>query len=127
MRTSFVYTIDAFDRAPGVIALALLVRPAGTRWRIEPIYHDPTLRPLGAIDCLTTPAFSADALLDAALTYYPAAFATCPALAGVRSGLTGASELDLTLSPPVGWEALRAEARRRFRTLRFRQAAAPVG
>jgi hypothetical protein len=126
MRTSFVYTIDAVDREPAAIALAVLVRPAGTRWRIEPIYHDATLRPLGEIGCLYTPAFSADALLDAALVFYPAAFATCPALAGVRAALTGAVELDLTATPPFGWQALRAEARWRFRTLCFRQAAVPV-
>ena len=126
MRTSFVYTIDAVDCELGAIALAVLVRSAGTRWRIEPIYHDRTLRPLGQIDCLYTPAFSADALLDAVLTYYPAAFATCPALPGVRAALTGAAELDLTLTPPLGWQALRMEARWRFRTLRFRQAAVPV-
>jgi hypothetical protein len=126
MRTSFVYTIDAVDCESGAIALAVLVRAAGTRWRIEPIYHDRTLRPLGEIDCLYTPAFSADALLDAALVFYPAAFVTCPALAGVRAALTGAGTLDLTQAPPFGWQALRAEARWRFRTLRFRQAAAPV-
>jgi hypothetical protein len=99
--------------------LQILVGDADRQW-LEARYFDKRLKPLGKVRAIIPAAPNdPEALLDAAIAFYPKHFATCPSLHAIESSLGATERLDFDdgHSTPSGWAQLREEARPLFEQL----------
>jgi hypothetical protein len=81
--------LGGFQGADGVnpIDLQILVGDADRQW-LEARYFDKRLKPLGKVRAIIPAAPNdPEALLDAAIAFYPKHFATCPSLHAIESSL----------------------------------------
>jgi len=108
MPTATITTVTLPGRTD---ALAVVRTDANDRWTFRPMYPAGAGAPPGRLASVTTAAGHPDALLDACLAFYPETFSRCASLALVQQAVGEAEYLDLSERPPVGWQALRTEAR----------------
>lgn len=85
----------------------------------------PVPRPIADVRALV-PAGPDDpiSVLDAAIAFFPAFFASCPSLPQVEAQLSGVTRLDFNIgqSVPTEWNQLRLEALPLFKELRIFEA-----
>lgn len=124
MPTAIVTTVTLPDRTD---ALAVVRTDDAGRWSFRPMYSTGAGAPLGRLESVATAAGHPGALLDACLGFYPEIFAHCASLALMRQTVAEAEHLDLSERPPVGWQALRAEARETVKGAEVRTARVEVG
>ena len=117
----FVGGTGGFMGADGLSApfVFLMVGESDRQW-IEPVYHDPAMRPLGSLKSLV-PAGpdSPEALVDAAIAFLPKLFESCPSFNKVAAQLEGVEQLDFHRGRgvPSEWGKLREEALPKFEEL----------
>jgi hypothetical protein len=129
---SKVYFIGSTGGFMGADGLArpffqIMVGDADRQW-LEPVYDPESQRnvseaaatsgnavprPIGDVKALV-PVRPDDpvSVLDAAIAFFPAFFASCPSLPSVEAQLSGVSRLDFNIgqSVPTEWNRLRSEA-----------------
>lgn len=92
----------------------ILVGDSSRQW-LEPVYHDPSIKPLGRLTTIIPEGPDRpDSLLDACIAFAPGFFSKCPSLKKVRVQLADTERLDFDLGRsaiPTSWAALREEAR----------------
>jgi len=121
-RAYFIGGEGGFMGADGVNPLQVeILEGHSDRVWFEPVYVDASLEPLGSLR-VVVPSSPDDpnAVLDACLAFFPAAFERCPSLSVVRSQLGTLDRLDFDARSdkvPEAWANLRAEAQPTFRGL----------
>ena len=100
--------------------VTLMVGESDRQW-IEPVYHDPAMRPLGTIKTLVPAGPDApEALVDAAIAFLPTLFESCPSFNKVAAQLEGVEQLDFHRGRgvPSEWGKLRRKRCRSSRSWR---------